>query len=263
MFMADKFLGGKVAIVTGASSGIGKAIALRLAEQGSIVVLAARRVELLQAVAQEIRLQGHQALVVPTDVTSQSDVKALIQQTVAQYNRLDILVTSSGQYFRSYVAEMKLTDLEHSFGVNFYGAVACILEALPIFLDQHYGHIIVINTLDSQTPIPRDCPYISAKFALRGFCEVLRQELYGTGVYISTLYPGRIDTPMIENLKVPLISAKIPADDVAKAAIKALRNHPYQVIVPNQGKLLYYLYFFAPRFAEYLIRRFHLEGWEE
>lgn len=260
--MADKFFDGKVAIVTGASSGIGKAIAMRLAEQGSTVVLAARRVEQLETLAEEIRSTGYQALVVPTDVTSQSQVQALIKQTIDQCKRLDILVASSGQYIRSPVIDVTISDLERSLAVNFYGAVRCILEALPIFLDQHDGHIAVINTLDSQTPIPRDCPYISAKFALRGFCEVLRQELFGTGVFVSSIYPGRIDTPMIENLKVPSNSAKIPPDEVAKATIKALRNHKYQVIVPNQAKLLYYAYFFTPRLAEYFIRKLHLEGWE-
>jgi uncharacterized protein len=260
--MANTFFEGKVAIVTGASSGIGQAIALRLADQGAAVVLAARRIELLEAVAQQIQLHGHESLVIPTDVTSQTNIKHLIQETMDQWKRLDILVTCSGQYLRSPVVDLTLPVLERSFAVNYYGNVACILEALPIFLTQHQGSIAVINTLDSWTPIPTDSPYISAKFALRGFCEVLRQELHGTGVHVSSIYPGRIDTPMIENLKVPPISAKIPPESVADATIKALRSHKYQVIVPGQAKLLYYIYFFAPRLAESFIRRFHLEGWE-
>lgn len=92
---------------------------------------------------------------------------------------------------------------------------------------QGSGHIVLVTSMDAKKGIPRDAPYVAAKFALAGFGDVLRQELYGSGVAVTTLFPGRVDTPMIEHLKVPWISAKISPEVVARATVRAIvRRQP-------------------------------------
>jgi short-subunit dehydrogenase len=117
--------------------------------------------------------------------------------------------------------------------------------------------------MDARKGIPPDAPYVAAKFALSGFGDVLRQELRGTGVSVSIIYPGRVDTPMIENLRVPWISAKIPAEAVARAILRAVRRRQPEVILPAQSKLLVYLNTISPALADWAVRWFHLEGWED
>jgi short-subunit dehydrogenase len=110
--------------------------------------------------------------------------------------------------------------------------------------------------------LPPDAPYVSAKFALTGFCEVLRQEVRDSGISVTNILPGRVDTPMIDHLKFSWISAKIMPEKVALAILDAIRKQKPSVIIPSQAKLLYYINVFAPSLSDWLARYFHLEGWE-
>ncbi len=255
-------LEGKVAIVTGASGGIGKATALALAQAGMHVALAARRAEALQAVAAQIEALGRQALVVPTDVTVREQVEALVARTLAHFGRLDVVVANAGYYFRSPIRDLTLETLERSLAVNFYGGVYLVLAALPHLLTQNSGQIVLVTSMDGKKGLPPDAPYVAAKFALSGFGDVLRQELHGTGVGATVVFPGRVDTPMIDNLQVPWISAKIPPEKVGRAIVKAIQKNQAEVIVPFQARLLYWAQCWAPRLADWAVRVFHLAGWE-
>jgi short-subunit dehydrogenase len=116
--------------------------------------------------------------------------------------------------------------------------------------------------MDSKKGLPLDAPYVAAKFALTGFAEVLRQELHGTGISVSTILPGRVDTPMIATLRVPWVSAKISAEAVARATLRAIRLRQPEVILPPQASLLHYLNVLSPRMGDWAARFFHLEGWD-
>ncbi len=252
----------KVAIVTGASSGIGKATALALARAGAHVALAARREPLLQDVAREIVALGREALVVPTDVTDREQVDRLVRATLERWGRVDILIANAGAYVRRPIRELRPEDLEYSLAVNFYGSVYPVLALLPHMLERKTGHIVLVTSMDAKKGIPPDAPYVAAKFALAGFGDVLRQELHGTGVRVTIVFPGRVDTPLIQNLTVPWISAKIPPTAVAKAILKGIRKGAPEVIVPWQARLLLYAHVLSPRLADWAVRFFHLEGWE-
>lgn len=165
----------KIAIVTGASSGIGRETALALASQGADVALATRDVPKLNMVAQAIRTLGREALVVPTDVTDQDQVDGLVQATMARWNRVDILVANAGVYVRCPVKRLTVAEIERSMAVNFYGALYCVLAVLPIMLAQQSGLLVLVTSVDGKKGIPPDAPYVAAKFALSGFGEVLRQ----------------------------------------------------------------------------------------
>ena len=251
-----------VAVVTGASSGIGKATALALAREGARVVLAARRRAPLEQVAEEVTALGGEPLVVPTDVSQREQVEHLIDHTLETWGRVDILVANAGIYVRSPIREMRIEDLERSIAVNFYGTVYAVMAVLPHMLEQKSGHIVLVTSMDAKKGIPPDAPYVAAKFAASGFGDVLRQELHGTGVHATVVFPGRVDTPLIENLTVPWISAKIPPEAVARAILKGIRKRSPEVIVPWQARLLVFANTLSPRLADWAVRYFHLEGWE-
>ena len=252
---------GKVAIVTGASSGIGRATALALAEQGGWVALASRNGEALSALAEELKRQGRQVIVIPTNVTQREQVEALVEEVLAQWGRVDILISNAGEYIRAPITDLDPADLQRSLDVNFFGGVYCVKAVLPHMLAQRSGHIVFVTSMDGKIGLPPDAPYVSAKFALTGFCEVLRQEVHDSGIAVTNVLPGRVDTVMIDNLKFAWISPKILPESVAAAILNGIRKRKPIVIVPPQAKLLYYINVFAPTLSDRLSRLFHLEGW--
>jgi NADP-dependent 3-hydroxy acid dehydrogenase YdfG len=261
--MAERSLYKKIAIITGASSGIGRATALALAEAGACIALVGRNEHHLHEVAAAVRSLGGEAITLPADITRQDQVNLFVKKTLEQWGRVDILVSNAGQYIRAPVEEMSLGSLEQSMAVNFYGHVYAIQAVLPTMLHQKSGQILLVSSMDAKKGLPNDAPYVSAKFALSGFGEVLRQEVRGRGVAVTTIFPGRVDTPMIANLKVPWISAKVSPEVVANAIVSAAKRRPAEVILPFQARLLYLLNVVAPRLADTIVRVFRLEGWEK
>jgi 3-oxoacyl-[acyl-carrier protein] reductase len=116
--------------------------------------------------------------------------------------------------------------------------------------------------LDAKKGLPLDSPYVAAKFAITGFAEVMRQELHHSDIHVTTIFPGRIDTPMIDNLRVPWISRKVPPEKVAQAIIRGINRQKAEVIVPLIQAPYGYLNALSPRFMDWIVRLFHLEGWE-
>jgi short-subunit dehydrogenase len=248
--------------VTGASAGIGRATAVALAQHGAHVALAARSTGPLRETARLIESHGREALVVPTDVTRHDQVRKLIAATLDRWSRIDILICNAGEYIRSSIADLTVADVERSMAVNFYSALYSVLEVLPQMRRQAGGHIVLVSTMDAKKALPLDAPYVAAKSALTGFGEVLRQEVQGDGVHVSTIFPGRVDTAMIETLRVPWISKKITSEAVARAIIRAIRKRRLEVILPAQAIGLDYLNTLSPRLGDWATRYFHLEGWE-
>ena len=259
--MSTDALRDKVAIVTGASSGIGRATALALAREGACVAVAARREESLIGLVTEIEAMGMKALALPTDVTQQAQVEAMVQRVFSQWGRVDILISNAGEYIQGPIVELDAADLRRSLEVNYFGGVYCIKAVLPQMLAQKSGHILAVTSMDGKIGLPPDAPYVSAKFALTGFLEVLRQEVSDQGISVTNVMPGRVDTVMIEHLRFSWISPKISPESVARSIIHAIRKRQSIVIVPPQAKLLYYINVFAPRLSDKLSRFFHLEGW--
>jgi short-subunit dehydrogenase len=184
----------QVAIVTGASSGIGRALALQLASQGAKVVLAARRAELLEQVAAGCRQRGGQALAVPTDVSDEAQCKALVLKTIEQYGRLDLLINNAGLAAIALLEDFHNLNLfKHTMDVNFYGAVQCTYYALP-YLKQTRGRIVAVSSLGGKAALPYNTPYISSKFAVHGFFDSLRMELMQHGVSVTIICPSWVVT---------------------------------------------------------------------
>ncbi len=255
-------LQGKVFIITGASSGIGRAAALTLAQQGGRLALAARSADRLRQTADEVRSCGGEALAVAADVTDREQVDRLVRETIHRWGQVDVLISNAGQYVRAPVLEMTFPDLERSMAVNFYGHVHVVQAVLPGMIRRGSGHILLVASMDAKKGLPLDAPYVSAKYALGGFGDVLRQELRPKQIAVTTLFPGRVDTPMIADLSVPWISSKISPELAARAIVRAVRTRPAEVILPPQAALLHLVNVFSPRLADWFIHTLRLEGWE-
>ena len=258
-------LSGQVAIVTGASSGIGRDTALELARCGARLILASRNAAALETLAAAIHEQGTEVFVRRTDVGDPADAARLVEETVHRFERVDIVVSSAGQYIRGEATTRTLADFEAALRVNFFGTLSVFYTALPHMLKARSGALVAVSSVDGKKGLPLDAPYVASKFALTGFMDVLRQELRATGVRALTILPARVDTPMIQSLEVPLISRKISSARVARLIVRHLRRGTStEVIVPFLGpSLLVWVHAFSPRLADFLVRVFGLEGKEQ
>jgi short-subunit dehydrogenase len=251
----------RIAVVTGASSGIGLATARALAGDGWTVVLSARNGKVLEGLATEIRGRGGKAHVVPADLRSADGPERLIDETIARFGRVDLLVASAGVYVRKRPWETSAGDYQASMELNFLGAVRPVLRVLPHMLERRSGQIVGISSVDGKKGLTYDIVYVPSKFALTGFLDVLRQELHGTGVAVTTVFPGRVDTPMIGNLRVPRASAKISADAVARAVMRGVRRRSAEVLVPYwSSKTIVLVSTVSAKLGDWLVRLFRLEG---
>ena len=253
-----------VAIITGASQGIGRATALALARRGVHTVLASRDEGALQTLAREIKASGGQATPVRTDVTDRMQVERLVKETIARLGHIDLCICNAGVYVRGRIEQSNIGDFERSMAVNFYGSLYPLYEVLPHMLGRRKGRLVAVSSVDGKKGLPFDAPYVAAKFALTGFMEVLRQELHGTGVQATTIFPGRVDTPMIGNLKVPIVSHKISAERVARGIIRAIERSRGELVIPFVlPKFLIIASACWARFGDWLTRLFRLEGEEK
>lgn len=184
----------QVVIITGASSGIGEELAYQLAEQQARLVLASPEIEKLEAVASRCREQGGEAVVVPTDVSDRHQCEQLIQQTIANYGRIDTLINNAGITMYSTVEEIEdIHLLEHLMQVNYLGSVYCTYYALP-FLKQTDGRVAAVASVAALTGVPTRSGYVASKHAMMGFFDSLRIELMNSGVSVTVLFPDIVAT---------------------------------------------------------------------
>ena len=188
-------LHGKVALITGGSSGIGRATALRLASFGARVAVAARSVEALEEVVREAEAIGVEALAVPTDVTDIDQCRRAVETTAERFGQLDILVCSAGVSMRGMFADAEPAVLEHIMRVNFFGTLYPTYFAVP-HIKQSRGSLVAISSLTGKRGTPSYAIYGASKFAVRGLYDSLRLELASDGVHVGVVSPGFVATPL-------------------------------------------------------------------
>ena len=185
--MATNPFEGKVAIVTGASLGIGRATALALAEQGACVALASRNSQTLSGLAEDLRRRGKQVLVITTDVTQQDQVQALVREVVAQWGRVDILVSNAGEYIRAPITELDPATIQRSLNINFFGGVYCVKAVLPHMLAQKSGHIVFVTSMDGKIGLPPEYKWATRRISsVRPFTRVKTSSLSSAFVAFAT-----------------------------------------------------------------------------
>ncbi len=262
--MVVSIFNGQSVIVTGASAGIGRALALRLADEGARLTLAARSVERLDALAQECRQRGGQALAVPTDVTDEAQCRALVERALQTYGQLDMLINNAGIGLVARLDELPDLHLfKQVLDVNFYGALYCTHAALP-HLKGTRGRLVNISSLGGLAALPHNTAYIASKFALEGFSESLRMELQPDGVSVTVISPSWVASEFHEHYMDKNGQAKGPsgraiytaktmtADECARITLNAARRRKREVIM-QPGRLALLLKVLAPNWLDKLI----------
>jgi uncharacterized protein len=198
-------------VVTGASSGIGRDVALTFARMGAQVALLARRKARLEEAADQISASGGRAIALSCDVTRRPDVQGAIEEANRTFGRIDLLVNSAGLLIPDTLDDMRPEDLERMMQVNLYGTVHAIQAALPIMKQQRGGRIINIGSLAGRRGISPLAGYSASKFALVGLTEALRIETLGTGVWVSLVMPAVINTPMSQEARYNKLLRGVPS----------------------------------------------------
>lgn len=192
----------KAALVTGASSGIGRAIAHRLAARGVSLGLASRNTDALNELAREVEQRGGRAVVLPTDVTDEKQCSRAVAGTVERFGKLDLLVCSAGISMRSWFEETTFDAIERVMRVNFFGTLYPTHHAIP-HVKATRGSLVAISSLVGKRGTPTYAVYGASKFAVQGLYEALRIELAPAGVHVGVVSPGHVDTPLRDNVLGP------------------------------------------------------------
>jgi NAD(P)-dependent dehydrogenase (short-subunit alcohol dehydrogenase family) len=254
----ERALKGKVAVVTGASSGIGEATARELASRGASVVLASRAMEKLQALRREISASGGLSLAVETDVSDRDSVDAMVEAVVAEFGRIDVLVNNAGLGLSGRVPEVRTEDVRHVFEVNVMGPLNCIQAALPHM--GRGGRIINVSSVVGKRAIPKVGAYCASKSALNALSDALRVEVAARGVAVTSVYPGTTRTSFRENSRRTKDEKRgwrpkgVTPDKVAKKIADAAEKGPRDVYVTLPDRLFVAGVTLFPSLADRVLR---------
>ncbi len=259
------YLGGKVVLITGASSGIGRAAAKAFAAQGAHVVLAARRRDLLESLEQELQSYGVQVLVVETDLLNDDDIEALVDVALKAFGRVDVLVNNAGLAVGGAFESLDADAIRRMVRLNVTSLIRLTQLVVPRMVEQGGGVVVNVGSVAGGMFVPGQSAYAATKAAVHGFSVALRRELHGTGVFVSEVKPGwtrtpmiggidneDIDTIMIDNAFFPVQSAEYVAGHI----VNAVRYQKAEVTLGGVGTVIgVYVQRFAPFLNDLLFTR--------
>jgi len=261
--MAKESLAGKVAIVTGASSGAGWASARALAAQGVRLCVTARRRQALETLRDEVIAAGGECLVVPADVTRDDEVREVVATCLKHYRRLDMLVNSAGVQIYGYFDRLEWRQIERVFDVTCFGYFRFARAVLPHFRDKNQGQIINVLSMLSLGGAPLLSVYSAAKHALWGWAQCLELELYRTGISVSNVMAPSIATPMFDHAPTQFGRAPRPvpptySPDVVARAVVRLAKKPRSKSIPVflQGGLIVFVNRYLTKLGSYFLSHF-------
>lgn len=242
-----KYFTDKVVVITGASSGIGEALAYEFVKLGAKVSLGARRLERLQQIKNRIEIQGGKVICIKTDVSIEKDCKNLIQQTLDSFGKIDLLINNAGISMRALFEDTELTVLKKLMDVNFWGTVYCTKYALPYLLQQK-GVIVGVSSIAGFHGLPGRVGYSASKFAMHGFLETLRIEHLKSGLHVMVIAPGFTATEVRthalnangqEQGETPRKEEKMmSAERVAQILIRSIRRKKRNKILTLSGQII-------------------------
>jgi len=254
---------GKVVVITGASSGIGAALSKEFAAQGATVVLAARRLDRLEELKQEIEKTGAKALAVECDVTSEESVNAAFEKVRTELGQIDVVVANAGFGVTGNIDRLKVSDIERQFDTNVYGVLRTIYAALPD-LKKSKGRLVLIGSVSGFIGTPGSAAYAMSKFAVRALGDVLWAELDHAGVTVTTIHPGFIESEirLVDNSGTYRTDFKDPvptwlqmtAPVAARQIVRAVYNRRRQAVITFHGKVFVLMSRFTPCLVAHLLR---------
>ena len=254
----------KVVMITGASSGIGAALALELAREGADLVLTARREDRLADLARKVEALGRRALPVAADVTRDGDQERAVALAVERFGRLDVAVANAGFGIVGEAERLTLDDYRRQLETNLYGVLRTFYAALPQ-LKASRGQFVAVGSVAGHVPTPDTSPYCMSKFALRGFMESVHDELGVHGVGCTLVSPGFVESEIrqVDNAGHLRETAAEPvpawilvsAADAARETVHGMARRKREVIVTGHGKVLVFLYRHVPWLLRFVLRR--------
>jgi len=250
-----------VILITGASSGIGAATAKLFAGQGYRVVLAARRMDRLDALSSEIQVAGGQVLAVPTDITQLEQVEKLVSQSIEHFGQIDILLNNAGLGRLDWLEKLDpQDDITFQVQVNLTGLIQITHAVLPHMLARKQGHIINMGSIAGLIATPTYSVYAATKYGLRGFTEALRREVGIHGIEVTGIYPGGVATEFGSKAGIRRKTGvstpkflKLTADDVAQAVLRVVRKPRRAVIIPGLMRPMVWLSVIFPGWVDRII----------
>ncbi len=255
----------KVVLITGASSGFGADAAHLFAQEGAKVILAARRLERLQELVEEIQAKGGEALALPVDVTNLAEVKRMVQNARETYGNIDILFNNAGFGRLDWLENLDMErDIETQIAVNLTGLIQVTHAILPAMLQRGEGHIINMASVASYTAAPLYSVYAATKFGVRGFTDALRREVKHHGIHVSGIYPGPAKTEFGDHTGDNVIkkSTKLPkwmemtSEYVARQVIKTAKHPRRKLVIPRWFNFVIWLNHHFPLASDWLQSRF-------
>jgi NADP-dependent 3-hydroxy acid dehydrogenase YdfG len=253
----------RIVAITGASAGIGRATAVRLARNGDAIAICARRADRLDAVAAEIQAAGGHALPIVADVTREQDMQAFVARTIARFGRLDVMMCNAGFGIAGAIDEIAPDQMQKLMDVNFTGTYLAARAALPHFRAQQSGHVIIVSSIAGKRGVPYMAAYSATKFAQVGLAECLRSELVGSAIHVSVVYPISTDTDFFDVMShetgATVTRAHGPRQDVSAVADAIARAivHPVPEVYPYpKSRALVVLNAIAPGITDKLVQRF-------
>jgi thioester reductase-like protein len=224
-------INGRTALITGASSGIGRAAAMKVAAAGGIPLLVARSLDKLEETKAEIEAAGGTAYVYSADLSDLESIDALVARVLADHPAVDMLVNNAGRSIRRSVSLSydRFHDYERTMQLNFFGAIKLIMALMPHMKERHSGHIVNVSSIGVQTNPPRFSAYVSSKAALDAFTRVVSSEVIGDGITFTTIHMPLVRTPMIAPTKIYDSFPTISPDEAADLICEAMRAKPKQI----------------------------------
>lgn len=255
-------LEGRVAAITGASSGIGEACARALARRGVAVALAARRGDRLNGIAHALGAEGARALPVVCDVANDLEVRTFVSRALAAFGRLDVMVCNAGFGFHGTLEETTPEVMRRLLDVNYLGTFHAARAALPYFEQQGSGHLVIVSSIVGRRGVPFYEGYSASKFAQAGLAEALRAQYAGTGIHVSGVFPVSTATEFRTTMAASYgtsVEGRGPqqsADEVARAIVACVERPRPEVFPHRLSRALVVLNSLAPRVTDRLVRRF-------
>jgi short-subunit dehydrogenase len=254
-------IAGSRILITGASQGIGKALADEAARRGARVLAVARSLELLHDLSDRVRARGDQVEIIQADITNAADRRRMLDAAIAAYGGLDILVNNAGIGATGHFADVEPDRLRKIMEVNFFGLTETTRVFLPLLRRGNYPAIVNISSIAGKRGIPARSEYSASKFAVQGFSEALRAELEKDGIDVLVVCPGLTQTNFSKNMleqkaKLPLDHMRgMTAEQVTVATLKAIEKGRHEVCLTLQGRLITLISRFLPRLADRIAAR--------